>query len=230
MSIEMMLMAAIGLLIGIGIGFFVGRSSMAKEAEQKAEIESELWQTKREVEEYRHQVNNHFERTAELIGGLTDSYKEMTQRYKAVYEHLAQGAQTLASREVGKKLAASTIDQLIYEANEEIHVAEKSARLPATQRSAKKEGPPPPQSEPTKSTKKETASGEQKKKKPTESRKGEKAGSPEGKQPKEGKDEKADKPQEKRVKESKTVSTSDEAKTRQNVDSGDAGKQKSGEA
>ncbi len=132
MSLEILLMAAIGLLIGIGIGFFAGRSSMAKETKQKAEIESELWQTKREVEDYRHQVNHHFEKTAELMGNLTDSYKEMTLRYKAVYEHLAHGAQTLASREVSKKLSASTIDQLIYEANEDIHVAEKNAKLLAS--------------------------------------------------------------------------------------------------
>ncbi len=176
MNIEMILMAAIGLLVGIGIGFFLGRSSLAKATEQRAEIESELWQTKREVEEYRHQVNNHFEKTAELLGNLTNSYKEMTQRYKAVYEHLAHGAQTLASREVGKKLAASTIDQLIYEANEDMHVAERSTKLPPAQTPVKKETPPPPSlSEPGKTVKTEPAA-EKEKKSPAENRKTTKKG------------------------------------------------------
>ncbi len=155
MSTEILLMTAVGLLVGIGIGFFIGRSAAEKATKEKAEMESELWQTKREVEEYRHQVNHHFEKAAELVGELTDSYKVMTQRYKAVYEHLAQGAQTLASREVGKKLAASTIDQLIYEANEDVHVAEKSAALPDTGKAMKKEPPPSaskPSSRPEKAT------------------------------------------------------------------------------
>lgn len=128
MSIETLLIAAIGLLIGIGIGFFIGRSSMTKAVEHGAEIEAELWKTKQETDDYRHQVNHHFEKTAKLVGELTNSYKDMTQSYKKVYEHLAQGAQTLASVDTSKMIAASTIDQLIYEANEDTHVAEKSGK------------------------------------------------------------------------------------------------------
>ncbi len=131
MNIETILIVTIVLLIGIGIGFFIGRKSMTKTVEHSAEIEAELWKTKQDTDEYRHQVNHHFEKTAELVGKLTNSYKDMTQHYKKVYEHLAQGAQTLASVDTSKMITASTIDQLIYEANEDTHVAEKSSKTSA---------------------------------------------------------------------------------------------------
>lgn len=131
MSVEMMLFGAVGLVLGLGIGFLIGRSAVSKVAEHSAEVEAELWKTKQENEEYHHKVNHHFEKTAELVGELTDSYKDMTQRYKRVYEHLAQGAQSLASVDTSKMITASTIDQLIYEANEDTHVAEKSSKIPA---------------------------------------------------------------------------------------------------
>ncbi len=131
MNIETILIAAITLLVGIGIGFLIGRSSMAEAAEHSAEIESELQKIKQDTDDYRNQVNHHFEKTAELVGELTNSYKDMTQRYKKVYEHLAQGAQTLASVDTSKMIVASTIDQLIYEANEDTHVAEKSGGITA---------------------------------------------------------------------------------------------------
>ncbi len=131
MNIETILIAAITLLVGIGIGFLIGRSSMAEAAEHSAEIESELQKIKQDTDDYRNQVNHHFEKTAELVGELTNSYKDMTQRYKKVYEHLAQGAQTLASVDTSKMIVASTIDQLIYEANEDTHVAEKSGGIAA---------------------------------------------------------------------------------------------------
>jgi uncharacterized membrane-anchored protein YhcB (DUF1043 family) len=45
---------------------------------------------KAEMNEYRGQVNQHFAQTSELFHGLTE-------RYRAVYQHLATGAHALCS-------------------------------------------------------------------------------------------------------------------------------------
>ncbi len=123
MSIEIVVTAIITFLAGVGIGFFAGRASMAKTAEHGAIVEAELKRAQREVGEYRHQVKNHFEQTADLVAELTHSYRDMTQNYKKVYEHLAKGAQTLADGDADMMIAASTIEKLIYEADEDTHVA-----------------------------------------------------------------------------------------------------------
>ena len=129
MSIEMIVTAAIAFIAGIGIGFFIGRSSMATAVEQSAEMEAELKKARQDRDHYRHQVKNHFEKTAELVGDLTNSYRDMTRCYKEVYEHLAQGAQTLANGDADMMIAASAIEKLIYEANEDAHVAKKPGRI-----------------------------------------------------------------------------------------------------
>lgn len=46
-------------------------------------------QLRKEMEGYRAEVNDHFTRTAEL-------FKESTEKYRDLYEHLAGGAQKLA--------------------------------------------------------------------------------------------------------------------------------------
>ncbi|HFC54090.1 MAG TPA: DUF1043 family protein [Gammaproteobacteria bacterium] len=120
------LTGVIGLLAGFIAGFLAGRASRAKDARRSTEFESELQNARQEAEEYRNRVNQHFEKTAELVGDLTNSYRDMTRRYRKVYEHLAQGAHTLASTDTGRMITSSTIERLIYEANEDTHVAEKS--------------------------------------------------------------------------------------------------------
>ena len=56
------------------------------------ELQKELDQLKDRFTDYRDQVTQHFMRTSELV-------QEMTQSYRAVYEHLANGAQRLCSDE-----------------------------------------------------------------------------------------------------------------------------------
>ena len=53
-----------------------------------AQLEERLDKAEKEHEVYRAGVTTHFKTTAELVG-------EMTQSYKAVYDHLAHGAQSL---------------------------------------------------------------------------------------------------------------------------------------
>ena len=56
------------------------------------ELQKELNQLKERFTDYRDQVTQHFMRTSELV-------QEMTQSYRAVYEHLANGAQPLCGDE-----------------------------------------------------------------------------------------------------------------------------------
>ena len=54
------------------------------------QLQLELEQLKERFTDYRDQVTQHFMRTSDLV-------QEMTQSYRAVYEHLAAGAQHLCS-------------------------------------------------------------------------------------------------------------------------------------
>jgi len=79
---------ALGLVLGcIGAYLFLGRYS------HTAQLREELSELRERFSDYRDQVTLHFMRTSELV-------QEMTQSYRAVYEHLATGAQELCEGEV----------------------------------------------------------------------------------------------------------------------------------
>lgn len=73
---------------GIAIGFAVGW--MIKSAGSNGKSEKALQQSKDDLEQYRKDVTAHFEKTAMLVGA-------MTEQYRAVYDHLADGAQKLCN-------------------------------------------------------------------------------------------------------------------------------------
>jgi hypothetical protein len=78
---------ALGLVLGcIGTYLFIGRYS------NTAKLREELSELRERFSDYRDQVSQHFMRTSELV-------QEMTQSYRAVYEHLATGAQELCEGE-----------------------------------------------------------------------------------------------------------------------------------
>ncbi len=72
---------------GLGIGFAVAYVLFPR-GQRLRELEEELATARTALENYRGEVNRHFQKTAELFGDMTD-------RYRAVYRHMAQGAQTL---------------------------------------------------------------------------------------------------------------------------------------
>jgi uncharacterized membrane-anchored protein YhcB (DUF1043 family) len=79
---------ALGLVLGcIGTYLILGRYS------HTAQLREELSELRERFSDYRDQVTQHFMRTSELV-------QEMTQSYRAVYEHLATGAQELCEGEV----------------------------------------------------------------------------------------------------------------------------------
>jgi uncharacterized membrane-anchored protein YhcB (DUF1043 family) len=84
-------MAIAGAVIGLLIGYFTGRrtapgSEAARELEQKIET---LESTRDRFEQ---RVNAHFADTASALNTLTDNYR-------SVYEHIANGATELCSNE-----------------------------------------------------------------------------------------------------------------------------------
>jgi uncharacterized membrane-anchored protein YhcB (DUF1043 family) len=72
---------------GAALGVIVARFTLPG-PKRVAQLEERLDKAEKEHEVYRAGVTTHFKTTAELVG-------EMTQSYKAVYDHLAHGAQSL---------------------------------------------------------------------------------------------------------------------------------------
>ncbi len=79
---------AIGLLLGcIAVYLLISRNDRSRE------LQAELDELNQMLVDYRGQVTRHFMHTSALV-------QEMTQSYRAVYEHLAAGAQHLCSDEL----------------------------------------------------------------------------------------------------------------------------------
>jgi hypothetical protein len=97
---------ALGLVLGcIGTYLFLGRYN------HTAKLREELSELRERFSDYRDQVNQHFMRTSELV-------QDMTQSYRAVYEHLATGAQELCEEEVeAPSLDTSNKDLLVENAH-----------------------------------------------------------------------------------------------------------------
>lgn len=75
------------LLLGLGIGFLLGRSNNS-DLKRQNQLSKQLQTAHTEMAEYKEQVNLHFADTATAVNQLTDSYRK-------VHEQLAKGAQSL---------------------------------------------------------------------------------------------------------------------------------------
>ena len=82
------LFTALGALAGSVITYLV-----VSRHGRTRKLQDELDQLKDRFTDYRDQVTQHFMRTSELV-------QEMTQSYRAVYEHLALGAQNLCGGQI----------------------------------------------------------------------------------------------------------------------------------
>ncbi|UTW03867.1 YhcB family protein [Amphritea atlantica] len=77
------------LLAGTLIGYLMGRSG---DTSSQQKLVDQLNEAQRDLSDYKEKVNGHFETTAELVNNLTESYKQ-------VHQHLAQGSETLCMGE-----------------------------------------------------------------------------------------------------------------------------------
>ena len=77
----------LALLAGIMIGL-LGYRLFGRSTRESDKVQGELDATREELTSYRASVNEHFDKTSELVNDLT-------QNYVRVYQHLAEGATTL---------------------------------------------------------------------------------------------------------------------------------------
>lgn len=107
-----MWIAAVGIfLVGLLAGMGIRRPGQAT-AQRVKELESELQQSREELVRYRDQVTQHFLQTADLLHA-------MTANYRAVYEHLANGAQILCEGQVQTLSSAALRERLLPEDSSE---------------------------------------------------------------------------------------------------------------
>jgi len=85
-----------GLLIGGILAFFWGRSS-SDGSQQARELERKLDQVTREKKAYEERVTEHFMETANRLNSLTENYR-------SIHEHLADGARTLCGDSIEVKV------------------------------------------------------------------------------------------------------------------------------
>jgi uncharacterized membrane-anchored protein YhcB (DUF1043 family) len=81
--LDLLITASAGILVGLLVGRRYSRDRL-----HCRELEAELASSRASEAGYREQVAAHFTETSELVHGLT-------LQYRAVYDHLADGARTL---------------------------------------------------------------------------------------------------------------------------------------
>lgn len=79
-------------IIALIIGLLLGATGAWIWLRQRGGGDGSVAELKKENERFREEVNEHFVQTAELINQLTDSYK-------AVFDHLSEGADKLVDKE-----------------------------------------------------------------------------------------------------------------------------------
>jgi len=99
------------------------------------ELEQNLADAQQEMNDYKTEVGQHFGKTAQLFNNLTDDYR-------AVYEHLATGSQTLCGDKIAQIVSEVPEKKLLDAEPEEIKEAvieTKPETAPVTQESASEE-------------------------------------------------------------------------------------------
>jgi len=89
----MWMVGILGFLLGTILGSVTAYLVYARNGKTR-QLRSELNELKERFADYRDQVTRHFMQTSSLV-------QEMTERYRAVYEHLASGAQHLCNVDTG---------------------------------------------------------------------------------------------------------------------------------
>lgn len=123
-SLDIVIGTAICVLIIAGvIGFLMGRKTTAG-SQQARELEKRLDQVTRDKQLFEDRVTDHFAETATRLNALTENYR-------AVHEHLAEGANTLCSGNlsvtVGRLSGDSDLDENLLNAEPPRDYAPKSS-------------------------------------------------------------------------------------------------------
>lgn len=86
---ELLVMAVAAALVGIGLGIGLARA-FNQESQRSRELEKQLQEANKDLKLYQQEVSEHYVKTAKLVDDLTESYRD-------VHNHLAEGAATLLS-------------------------------------------------------------------------------------------------------------------------------------
>lgn len=106
----------VGVLVGVAL-------RPSQEKERAKELETSLQESRQALVEYRSHVTEHFVHTADLLHA-------MTANYRAVYEHLANGAQSLCDGQVQTLTAATLRERLLPTESPDQTAAEPPPALP----------------------------------------------------------------------------------------------------
>lgn len=137
----------LGLAVGLGLGFVLAYFVLLRD-KRASQLQEELDRHRAQFETFRTQVDQHFVKTSEL-------FQDMTERYRSIYEHLAQGAQSLCSdRLVTHRLTVpqsgpmvehrSDADRQALEGERERHTAPDRNTEPPPYASAARDDEPAP--------------------------------------------------------------------------------------
>jgi len=117
------LFGAIVLACGIFLGMLITRLLTPSSADID-QLKTDLQRERAEMERYKGSVNSHFNKTSDLV-------KELTQDYVKVYQHLAEGAQTLSDTpeftQVLEQPQGRVLISVESEADEAVALADVSA-------------------------------------------------------------------------------------------------------
>lgn len=113
--------AIIALVAGAMIGALAYRL-LAPSVKQADKTKTELDLAREELDSYRANVNQHFDKTSELVNDLT-------QNYVKVYQHLAQGAQTLGDSKTFNNLLEQHQGRVSIAVDDEANAADTADDL-----------------------------------------------------------------------------------------------------
>ena len=109
----------ISLVAGAMIGALAYRL-FAPSVQKAGKIKTELDVAREELDSYKTSVNQHFDKTSELVNNLTQDYVK-------VYQHLAEGAQTLGDSKTFTNLLEQHQGRVSIAVDDETNITEKVA-------------------------------------------------------------------------------------------------------
>lgn len=113
----------IGLILGLLAGIFIGRLEGFSKKERD-DLKSQLEQAREELTSHKQQVADHFIKTSTLVNNMTESYR-------AVYDHLAQGASTLCGDQISRHMLDIPETQLLADVSAKEAQAKQEAKQEA---------------------------------------------------------------------------------------------------
>lgn len=121
-----------GLVVGCVIGVLLARTTNPDQ-QQNRELENRLNKAEGKLNDYQHEVTEHFAETSQLVNSLTQSYKE-------VHEYLANSALKLTNPDISRQIIEAGDGKLISKEGEATDAANEPPAEPARDWAPKEPG------------------------------------------------------------------------------------------